>query len=118
MALTQNIYFDTSVWGHLTAAPDRDRLINALKRRRQIPRASVISVGEILMTPDLDIRECLCQTVRALHGTRQVLERPFDIAKAAASAFLKGNKTLRIKESGPARSFYDALSEPRNAPIQ
>jgi hypothetical protein len=118
MAFCQNIYFDTSVWGHLTEAPDRDTLILALRRRRQVPRASVISVAEILLTPDLTTRESLCETVRALHGEQQVLERPFDIAKAAASAFLQGQKTLCIKESAPAKSFYDALSDPRHAPVE
>jgi hypothetical protein len=118
MAFSQNIYFDTSVWGHVTEARDRDRLIRALRRRRQIPRASVISVGQILLARDLDKRDSLCKTVRALNGKRQVLERPFDIAKAAASAFLQGERALCIKESAAARSFYDALSNPRNAPVQ
>jgi hypothetical protein len=117
MADLQNIYFDTSVWGHLTDALDRESLIDLLKRKRQIPRASVISVAQILLTPDLEKRDFLCETVRALHGERQVLERPLDIAKVAASAFLHGERTLCIKESGPARSFYDALSDPRNAPV-
>jgi hypothetical protein len=114
----QKMYFDTSVWGHITDAPDRDALIRSLKRRRQTPLASVISVAQILLTPDLNKRTSLCGTILTLHGDRQVLERPLELAETAASAFLRGERTLCIKESAPAKSFYDALSDPRNAPIE
>ena len=114
----QRIYFDTSVWNHIADAHDRDSLIRFLKRRRQIPLASVISVAEILVTPDLSKRDSLCETVRALHGEQQVLEQPLHIAKAAAGAFLRAERTLCIEETESARSFYAALSDPRNAPVE
>lgn len=113
----QRIYFDTSTWNDITDALDRDILIRLLERRRQIPRASVISVAEILLTPDLNVRDSLCKTVRALCGQQQVLEQPLEIAKAVASAFLQGKRPLLI-ESAAARSFYDALYDPRNAPVE
>jgi hypothetical protein len=113
----QNIYFDTSVWGHLTDAADRDMLVRILEQRGQVPRPSVISVGEILLTPDMNKRKAVCQTVRDLNGTRQVYERPFDIAKSAAIAFRNGSNELTITETRAARSFYEALCTPEHAPV-
>ncbi len=112
----QRVYFDTSVWNHLTDARDRDMLIRSLQRRR-IPFASVISIAEILGTSDLNKRADLCGTIRALHGDRPLLERPMDLAEAAAEAFLKREDTLCAKESGPARTLYDALTNPSDAPV-
>jgi hypothetical protein len=114
----QRVYFETSAWNHLANAPDRDSLVRLLKRRRQVPLASVLSVAEILLTSDPARKQVLCRTVRTLHGDRQVLEQPLDIARAAASAFLQGQSAICIEESGPARSFYEALWHPHLASVQ
>ncbi len=114
----QRIYFDTSAWGHITALPDRNLLTSLIKRMRQIPLASVVSVAEILRTPDLETRVSLCETILTLHRERPVLEQPLVIAEAVANAFLRGETALCLEKSQAAGSFYKALSDPQNAPIE
>jgi len=64
----QRMYFDTSAWNHITDAYDRDLLIHLLKRRRQVPLASVLSVAEILQTSEPARMGALCRIVEMLHG--------------------------------------------------
>jgi hypothetical protein len=85
-----NVYFDTSTWNHLKDHAERDELIRLIQRRKWLVLASVISVGEVLRTPDDFRRQEICSAMRTLHGDGPLLERPFDLARTAAQSVLRG----------------------------
>jgi hypothetical protein len=56
-------YFDTSSWDALAKDPNREQFIHLIQREGLRVMASVISVGEVLRTPNLDQRELTCATM-------------------------------------------------------
>jgi hypothetical protein len=106
----RRIYFDTSSWNDLADHPARDNLIGSLKGTGTLVLASVFSVGEVLQTNNPARRRTLCETVHALHGEGPLLERPFDILYATASAFQRGDVEATVPESGPSRQLWQYMT--------
>lgn len=95
------VYFDTSTWNHLEDHDQREELIRLIQHGNQQVLASVISVGEVLCTPTDLRRQRICLTMRALHGDGPLLERPVDLAHAAAQATLQEQDDFQLPRSGP-----------------
>lgn len=112
------VYFDTSAWDRLAKDCNRDQVIRSIQRKKFRVLASVISVGEVLRTPDLKQRQLTCSTMCALHGDGPVLDHPLALARAAAQAVLKGDGDFLLPESGPARSLRVCMSDPTAPPTR
>ena len=114
-------YFDTSSWDDLAKDPYREHFIRFIQQEKLKVMASVISVGEVLRTPDLDQRRLTCSTMSALHGDGPLLDRPLDLAGAAAQAILQGDRDFLLPRSGPSeslRSYMSDLTAPPTAEIR
>lgn len=105
------VYFDASAWSDLVRERDRDALV-ANKRRPALVLASVISAGEILRTSDALLRKELSSTMLSLHGDGPLLERPLDLARAAAIAHLRGDEDMPLPQTSPGRSLLSFLRSP------
>ncbi len=110
------IYFDTSSWNMLAKRSDRELLINLIRSGNRAVLASVVSLAEVLLTPDLSRRRLICSTVQALHGGGPLLERPLEIAHAAAQAFLRGEEDFLLPLTGPGNYLHRCMLDPDQAP--
>ncbi len=110
------VYFDTSSWNALAKRPDRGVLINLIRSGNRPVLASVVSLAEVLRTPDPDHKRLICSTMRALHGGGPLLERPLDIARAAAEAFLKGHEDFPLPVTGPGNYLHACMLDPDQEP--
>ena len=109
-------YFDTSSWDNLAKNPKREQVIGFIRREKLRVTASVISVAEVLRTPDLDQRKLTCSTMCALHGDGPPLENPFELARAAAQAALQGDRDFVLPQRGPGESLRACMSNPTAPP--
>ena len=107
-----DVYFDTSTWNHLEDHGERDKLIRLTQQRKQRVAASVISVGEVLRIRDDLRRQRICSTMRTLHGCAPLLERPFDVARAAAQAVLQGQEDFPLPRTGSGDYLLHCMSDP------
>ncbi|PYV88950.1 MAG: hypothetical protein DMG05_14615 [Acidobacteria bacterium] len=112
------VYFDTSAWNHLTKEPKRDALTVQVRQQFSVVFASVISVAEVLLTPDLKIRRSLSGTIGALHGDWPLLERPLDLASSAAEGFFHGKRDFLMKSTPPGESLLSQLLDPSDPDIE
>ena len=102
----RKVYFDTSAWNYVSKHPRRGEIISAIEQSNTIVLASVISIGEVLRTPDPTVRSSICSTIRNLHGDGHLLERPQDLALAVAEAFLRGEKDVILPRTKPGEAIY------------
>ncbi len=113
-----NVYFDTSTWNHLERHAERDRLIRIIQQHKQLVLASVITVGEVLRTPDPVDRQNICSVMRALHGNGPLLEHPFDLAHAAAQAILQKQEDFYLLRTGPGNYLLHCMLDATQPPPQ
>jgi hypothetical protein len=114
----RKVYFDTSAWNYLSKRPDRATLVRGIKQSATVVLASVISVGEILRTSDAKLRQLMCSTIRELHGDGLLLERPEDLAVAAAEALRRGEKDMLLPRTGPGNTLYSYMCNPTSPPTE
>ena len=111
-----NVYFDTSAWNHLEDHDKRENLIHLIQQRKQRVVASVISVGEILRIRDDIRRHKICSTMRTLHGDAPLLERPFDLARAAAQGILQGQEDFLLPRARPGDYLLSCMLDATQPP--
>ena len=112
-----SVYFDTSSWNHLADHHDREKLIHLIQQHKQLVMASVISVGEVLCSDDLR-RQKICSVMRTLHGDGPLLERPFDLAHAAAQAILQGQNDFCLPLTGAGNYLLHCMLDATEPPPQ
>ena len=118
LANVRKVYFDTSAWNYSAKHSLSESLVHALKGSGTIILASVISAGEVLRISDPILRELVCSTIRNLHGDGHLLERPLDIAKAVAEAFLRGEIDCILPRTGSGEAIYSHLENPSSPPSE
>ena len=112
----RRVYFDTSAWDYLSKHGDGEWIADLIKRSRTLVFVSVISVGEVLRDPDSARRRRTCGIMRGLHGDGHLLERPLDLALAAAHAFLRGEKEMTLPRSGFGEALHSYMHNPMSPP--
>jgi len=110
------VYFDTSTWNHLEDHAKREELIQLIQQRKLRVVASVISVAEILRIQGDLRRRQICSTMLALHGDAPLLERPFDLARAAAQGVLQGQVDFSIPRTGPGAYLLGCMLDVTQTP--
>jgi hypothetical protein len=110
------VYFDTSSWNALAKRPDRRVLINLIQSENRLVLASVVSLAEVLLTPDSNKRRLICETMKAVHGGGPLLEHPLDVAHAAAAAFIKRQEHFLLPLTGPGNYLHSRMLDPDHAP--
>jgi hypothetical protein len=63
-------------------------------------------------------RKLTSSTMCALHGAGPLLDRPLDLARAAAQAVLQRNRDLLLPRSGPGESLRACMSDPATPPTE
>lgn len=111
------VYFDTSCWNRLCSYPDSRTLVERIHLKGQIVLSSVISVGEVLRAPE-DKRRVMCSMMSRLHGQGPLLERPHDLARAAAEAVRRGEKDLPLPLTGTGNYLLGCVRDPATPPTE
>jgi hypothetical protein len=118
LAGVTKVYFDTSAWNYVSKHGDRALIVRTVKHSGTVVLASVISVGEILRTPEETLRRSMCSTIRELHGAGHLLEGPQDMAVSAAKAVRKGEKDWLLPRSGPGNTLDRCMRGLTSPPVE
>jgi hypothetical protein len=112
----RKVYFDTSAWNYVSKHADRPALVRRIKQSGAIVLANVISVGEILRTPEAELRRLMCSTMLELHGEGLLLERPEELAVASAEAFRRGEQDMLLPRTRPGAALHSYMCNPASPP--
>lgn len=91
-----NCYFDTSIYNQILDDPDKDLVIQRIKKKHITVIPSIVNLCEILQTPDDKRKQELLNIYHQIRNNYHALKPFTTLLRDAVNAIQKGNNYVEV----------------------